>query len=287
MIGSSMPLLRNAYARGIRYMTLTHWKTTRWADAATDAPRHDGLTAFGREVVREMNRLGMLVDISHVAPSTMRAALDVSEAPVIFSHSGALAVCDHPRNVPDDVLARMPVNGGVVMAVFLGQFVSQALSRSCRPCRGGGRRGTRRASRVARGEPGTARHARGGRRPHRPPARRRRDRPCRDRQRFRRRRAAARGADRRRGLPRPARRAAPPRLLRRGCPGDRRRQPAPDDARRRGRGRTSPGRARAVGGDDRGPRRAGLRVRRFGRAGAAGRRWRSARRSASWRSSGG
>ncbi|MFL5651604.1 MAG: dipeptidase [Chloroflexota bacterium] len=126
MVGSSMPILRNAYARGIRYMTLTHWKTTRWADAATDAPRHDGLTAFGREVVREMNRLGMLVDISHVAPSTMRAALDASEAPVIFSHSGALAVCDHPRNVPDDVLARMPVNGGVVMAVFLGAFVSQA-----------------------------------------------------------------------------------------------------------------------------------------------------------------
>ena len=126
MIGSSMANLRNAYARGVRYMTLTHWKTTRWADAATDDPRHDGLTAFGREVVREMNRLGMLVDISHVAPSTMRVALDVSEAPVIFSHSGALAVCDHPRNVPDDVLARMPVNGGVVMAVFLGQFVSQA-----------------------------------------------------------------------------------------------------------------------------------------------------------------
>ena len=82
MIGSSMANLRNAYARGVRYMTLTHWKTTRWADAATDAPQHDGLTAFGREVVREMNRLGMLVDISHVAPSTMRAALDVSEAPV-------------------------------------------------------------------------------------------------------------------------------------------------------------------------------------------------------------
>jgi membrane dipeptidase len=126
MIGSSMANLRNAYARGIRYMTLTHWQTTRWADAATDDPQHDGLTAFGREVVREMNRLGMLVDLSHVAPSTMRAALDVSEAPVIFSHSGALAVCDHPRNVPDDVLARMSANGGVVMAVFLGQFVSQA-----------------------------------------------------------------------------------------------------------------------------------------------------------------
>ena len=125
MIGSSLATLRNAYARGVRYMTLTHWLTTRWADSATDEPRHDGLTAFGREVVREMNRLGMLVDLSHVAPSTMTAALDVSEAPVIFSHSGALAVCDHPRNVPDEILRRMPDNGGVVMAVFLGGFVSQ------------------------------------------------------------------------------------------------------------------------------------------------------------------
>jgi membrane dipeptidase len=127
MIGSSMVILRNAHARGIRYMTLTHWKTTRWADSATDAPRHGGLTAFGREVVREMNRLGMLVDLSHVAPSTMEAALDVSEAPVIFSHSGALAVCDHPRNVPDEILRRVPSNGGVVMAVFLSGFVSQAV----------------------------------------------------------------------------------------------------------------------------------------------------------------
>ena len=120
MIGSSLAALRNAYARGVRYMTLTHWLTTRWADSATDEPQHDGLTAFGREVVREMNRLGMLVDLSHVAPSTMAAALDVSEAPIIFSHSGALAVCDHPRNVPDEILRRMPGNGGVVMAVFLG-----------------------------------------------------------------------------------------------------------------------------------------------------------------------
>jgi membrane dipeptidase len=126
MIGSSMPALRNAYARGIRYMTLTHWLTTRWADSATDPARHGGLTAFGREVVREMNRLGMLVDLSHVSPATMAAALDVSEAPVIFSHSGALGVCDHPRNVPDDILARVPANGGVVMAVFLSAFVSQA-----------------------------------------------------------------------------------------------------------------------------------------------------------------
>jgi membrane dipeptidase len=127
MIGSSIPALRNAYARGVRYMTLTHWLTTRWADAATDAPRHGGLTAFGREVVREMNRLGMLVDLSHVSPDTMATALDVTEAPVIFSHSGALAVCDHPRNVPDEVLRRVRDNGGVVMAVFLSGFVSQAL----------------------------------------------------------------------------------------------------------------------------------------------------------------
>lgn len=127
MIGSSLAALRNAYARGVRYMTLTHWLTTRWADAATDPPRHGGLTAFGQEVVREMNRLGMLVDLSHVSPATMAAALDVTEAPVIFSHSGALAVCDHPRNVPDEILRRMPANGGVVMAVFLSGFVSQAV----------------------------------------------------------------------------------------------------------------------------------------------------------------
>ncbi|MEO8230099.1 MAG: dipeptidase [Chloroflexota bacterium] len=127
MIGSSLSALRNAYARGVRYMTLTHWLTTRWADAATDAPRHGGLTAFGREVVREMNRLGMLVDLSHVSPDTMATALEVTEAPVIFSHSGALAVCDHPRNVPDEILQRVRDNGGVVMAVFLSGFVSQAL----------------------------------------------------------------------------------------------------------------------------------------------------------------
>lgn len=127
MIGSSLPALRNAYARGVRYMTLTHWLTTRWADAATDTPRHGGLTPFGREVIREMNRLGMLVDLSHVSPETMAKALDVTEAPVIFSHSGALAVCDHPRNVPDEILQRVTRNGGVVMAVFLSAFVSQAV----------------------------------------------------------------------------------------------------------------------------------------------------------------
>ena len=124
MIASSMAALRQYHARGVRYMTLTHWRTTRWADAATDPPQHDGLTPFGREVVREMNRLGMLVDLSHVSPGTMAAALDVTEAPVVFSHSGARAVTDHVRNVPDEILRRVPANGGVVMAVFLGIFIS-------------------------------------------------------------------------------------------------------------------------------------------------------------------
>jgi len=133
MIASSLPILRTFFARGIRYMTLTHWKTTRWADAATDDPKHDGLTAFGREVVREMNRLGMLVDLSHVAPSTMAAALDVAEAPVVFSHSGSFAVNPHPRNVPDDVLRRVPGNGGVVMVVFLSGFVSDEVRRHMQP----------------------------------------------------------------------------------------------------------------------------------------------------------
>jgi membrane dipeptidase len=133
MIASSLPILRTFFARGVRYMTLTHWKTTRWADSATDEPHHGGLTAFGREVVREMNRLGMLVDISHVAPSTMAAALDVTEAPVVFSHSGAHALNPHPRNVPDEILRRIPANGGVVMAVFLSQFVSDAVRRHVDP----------------------------------------------------------------------------------------------------------------------------------------------------------
>ncbi|MGH2513924.1 MAG: dipeptidase, partial [Candidatus Limnocylindrales bacterium] len=126
MIGSSLAILRQFHALGVRYMTLTHWLTTRWADAATDAPRHAGLSRFGLEVVAEMNRLGMLVDLSHVAPATMTAALDAAAAPVLFSHSGARAVTDHPRNVPDEILARLPANGGVVMAVFLAGFVSGA-----------------------------------------------------------------------------------------------------------------------------------------------------------------
>jgi membrane dipeptidase len=105
-------------------MTLTHSKNVDWADSATDEPRHQGLAEFGREVVREMNRVGMLVDISHVSPATMHAALDVTAAPVIFSHSSARAICDHPRNVPDDVLKRMPDNGGVVMVTFVSGFIT-------------------------------------------------------------------------------------------------------------------------------------------------------------------
>jgi len=121
---NSLGPLRAFHALGVRYMTLTHGRNTDWADSATDAATHRGLTPFGREVVREMNRLGMLVDLSHVSPDVMRQALDVSEAPVIFSHSAARALVDHPRDVPDDVLARMAKNGGVVMVTFIPAFVS-------------------------------------------------------------------------------------------------------------------------------------------------------------------
>lgn len=124
-IEDSLGVLRSLYAAGARYLTLTHSKGLRWADSATDRPRHDGLTDFGEEVVREMNRLGMLVDLSHVSAATMHDALDVSEAPVIFSHSSARGVTDHVRNVPDTVLERMPDNGGVVMATFVASYVNE------------------------------------------------------------------------------------------------------------------------------------------------------------------
>jgi membrane dipeptidase len=123
-IDSSLATLRMFYRLGARYMTLTHSRNTPWADSATDDPLLGGLSEFGREVVREMNWLGMLVDLSHVSPSTMHDALDVAVAPVIFSHSSARALCDHPRNVPDDVLKRLPTNGGVVMVTFVPSFVS-------------------------------------------------------------------------------------------------------------------------------------------------------------------
>jgi membrane dipeptidase len=125
-IANSLGTLRSLYALGVRYMTLTHNDNVAWADSATDEPAAGGLTNFGREVVREMNRLGMLVDLSHVAATTMRDALDTTEAPVIFSHSSARAVCDHPRNIPDDVLERLPANGGVAMVTFVPKFVLQA-----------------------------------------------------------------------------------------------------------------------------------------------------------------
>ncbi len=132
-IENSLGALRAYHELGVRYMTLTHGKTLDWADSATDEARHGGLTPFGEEVVREMNRLGMLVDLSHVSPETMHDALRVSEAPVIFSHSSTRGVCDHPRNVPDDVLRLLPRNGGVVMITFVAAFVSPEAAKVLAP----------------------------------------------------------------------------------------------------------------------------------------------------------
>lgn len=126
-IDSNLGVLREFRASGVLYMTLCHSKTTAWVDSATDAPRHGGLSPFGEEVVREMNRIGMLVDLSHVSADAMRDALRVSTAPVIFSHSSAFALAAHPRNVPDDVLALVAANGGVVMVNFNGPFISEEL----------------------------------------------------------------------------------------------------------------------------------------------------------------
>ena len=132
-IGTSLAVLRQMYDLGARYMTLTHSANTSWADSATATPEHDGLTPFGEQVVREMMRMGMLVDLSHVSAATMNDALDVAAAlpgggaPVIFSHSGAAAINSHPRNVPDSVLARLPANGGIVMAVGLPAYLSERL----------------------------------------------------------------------------------------------------------------------------------------------------------------
>ena len=124
-IDSSMGALRMFHRLGAGYMTLTHGTNVPWADASTDTAQANGLTKFGEEVVREMNRLGMLVDLSHVAPATMHDALDVSEAPIIFSHSSSRAKCDHVRNVPDEVLKRLPQNGGVIMVTFVTSFISE------------------------------------------------------------------------------------------------------------------------------------------------------------------
>jgi membrane dipeptidase len=142
-INSSLGVLRDMYRLGARYLTLTHSLNTPWADSATDKPEHDGLTPFGEQVVREMNRLGMLVDLSHVSPATMMDALRVSTAPVIFSHSSARAVTDVPRNVPDDVLKLLPKNGGVVMVTFVPGFVATPVAEH-------GRRETAERERLAR-----------------------------------------------------------------------------------------------------------------------------------------
>jgi membrane dipeptidase len=124
-IENSLGALRAFFDLGVRYMTLTHSASIDWADSATGEALYGGLTAFGEEVVREMNRLGMLVDLSHASPGTMSDVLDVSEAPVIFSHSSARALTDHPRNVPDSILRRMPENGGLVMVTFVPSFVNE------------------------------------------------------------------------------------------------------------------------------------------------------------------
>src|SRR3954447_4306385 len=126
-IGGSLAALRQYYNLGARYMTLSHNQTTEWADSATDDPKYDGLSPFGVTVVHEMNRIGMLVDLSHVSPATMKDAIAATRAPVIFSHSSARALVDHPRNVPDDVLALLPANGGVVMVNFVPNFISEAV----------------------------------------------------------------------------------------------------------------------------------------------------------------
>ncbi|MGH7482399.1 MAG: dipeptidase [Longimicrobiales bacterium] len=128
-IENTLANLRVFQDLGVRYMTLTHSETLDWADASTDASRHNGLTAFGEDVVREMNRVGIFVDISHVAPATMHDALRVTRAPVIFSHSSARGVTDHVRNVPDDVLRSLPENGGVVMVTFVPSFISDDVAR--------------------------------------------------------------------------------------------------------------------------------------------------------------
>lgn len=126
-IANSLAVLRQFYDLGARYMTITHSRTLDWADAASDNPQHDGLNEFGEEVIQEMNRLGMIVDLSHTTPATMKDALATTEAPVMYSHSSARAVSGHVRNVPDDILPLVKENGGIIMVTFVGSFVSEEL----------------------------------------------------------------------------------------------------------------------------------------------------------------
>jgi membrane dipeptidase len=225
MIASSLPILRTFFARGIRYMTLTHWKTTRWADAATDDPRHDGLTSFGRVGRARDEPAG---DAGRPQPRGARrrwpAALEVAEARSSSRTRAPSRSTPHPRNVPDDILRRVPGNGGVVMAVFLSQFVSDEVRRHMQPGMDPGRRirarapgceprgGPRAAPQLDRREPPACGHGLAARRPHRPPGEAGGRRACRDRQRLRRRRAHAGRARGRLGLPEPDRGAAPARL---------------------------------------------------------------------------
>ena len=177
-IASSMGVLRAIYALGVRYLTLTHNANVAWADSATDEPKAGGLTEFGRAVVREMQRLGMLADLSHVSPATMSDALDIAEAPVIFSHSSARALCDHPRNVPDDILARLPGNRRGVHGHFRELVrLARVLGLGERAHRGAGAAGCRplgadRAGpgppRTRGGQPAAPGRTRPRRRPYRP-----------------------------------------------------------------------------------------------------------------------
>jgi membrane dipeptidase len=132
-IENRLDTLSAFYDLGVRLLTLCHNAATEWCDSATEAPRHGGLADFGKEVIAEMNRLGMLVDLSHASDAAMHQVLDIARAPVVFSHSNARALCDHPRNVPDDVLARVPRNGGIVMATFVPHFISQMSRDWLRP----------------------------------------------------------------------------------------------------------------------------------------------------------
>ena len=243
-IAGSLGVLRMLYALGVRYMTLTHNANTGWADSATDEPQAGGLTGFGRDVVREMQRIGMLVDLSHVSPDTMRDALDVAAAPVIFSHSSARALCDGPRNVPDDVLARLADNGGVCMVTFVPGFVSQecadwlaglkaeAARRGLDPRDLGQLFSIKPEWEQAHPRPRV--DAGPGRGPHRPRPRGRGRRARRPGRRLRRHRRRHRRPGGRLHLPGPVRRAAPPRLDRTRLRRAGRRQPAARPARRRG-----------------------------------------------------
>jgi microsomal dipeptidase-like Zn-dependent dipeptidase len=268
-IGGSLGTLRVMAELGMGYLTLTHNDDTPWADSATGDHPHGGLTRFGEEVVREVNRCGWLVDLSHTSDDTMRQAIEVSEAPVIFSHSSARALCDVPRNVPDDVLELVGRTDGVVMVTFVPSFVVAegaefnqvfwAESRRVRAEHPNDPEGRQNGDGcVVRGEPGPAGHRVRCGRPHRSRPRRGRDRPRRYRERLRRRADHAPMARGRVALPGAVRRAGEPRLPRRGSHEDSR----PKRALGHARGRTGGGpiahRTPAVEGDDRG---AGRRLR--------------------------